>query len=371
LGAGPTLTDGLPHLLVGTVTQASGGNTVIKGYVDGTLVATTTVTTASLGGLLTTSATSVMVGGFFAYTAYQQIINGSMAHVAVWNRALSSTEVTELWDAGGLGNAGETSGTRVARYVAAAWNGLTDIDTGSSIIGISTVTTGTPVLQACQDVTTSEQGNFWADKDGQIVFAGRQDRYLNLTSRYTFGENESGGEYPYEDEIEYDLDPTFVYGLVAVNNADGVTAAVSNQTSQRMYFPRSNTTAADLQSDDDAVQLGYWLLNTHDQPIQRIQSITLDPMGNQDLWAVVLSLEIGDRVTVKRRPKAANGGAGLTMTGDFFVENIAHTGIDLAVQSGTWKTTLLLSPAQETSGVFIFDNATYGTFNGTYSRFAY
>lgn len=368
-GAGSVITDGLPHLLVGTVTQGATSTTGVA-YVDGVQVDSVTDTTASLGGLLTTAATSLMVGGFFAYTAFQQIVNGTVGHVAMWNRALSAAEVTALWDAGGLGNAGETSGARVARYVASAWNGLTDIDTGSSVMGISTVSTGTPVLQACQDVTTSEQGNFWADRDGQIVFAGRQDRYLNLTSLWTFGEDEAGGELPYQDDLEYDFDPTFVYGTVQVDNADGVTATVSNLPSQRSYFPRSNTTAADLQSDDDAIQLGYWLLNTHDQPVQRIQSITLDPMGNPDLWPVILSLEIGDRVTVKRRPKAANGGAGLTMTGDFFVENIAHNGIDMSAQT-TWKTTLLLSPAVETSGVFIFDNATYGTFDGTLSRFAY
>ena len=366
-GAGPVLTDGLPHLMVATMTQASGGNTTVKVYIDGTQVNTVTVTTASLGGVFTIQPQTFMAGGFFSQGTYTQILNGSMAHLALWNRVLSSAEVTALWNAGGLGNAGETSGTRIARYVASAWSGLTDIDTGNAIMGISTVTSGTNVLQACQDVNVSEQGNFFVDRDGQVVFVERDARYLATTALYTFGDG--AGEHPYIDDIEYDLDPTYIFNAVTVNNADGTTATVTNAVSQRFYFPRSNTLAADLQSDDDAIQLAYWQVNKHAQPVQRIASITLDPAANPtDLWPVVLSLEIGMRVTVKRRPKAANSGAGITMSGDFFVENINHHSIDMA--AGTWRTTLLLSPAVETSSVFLFDDATYGQFDGV-GVFAY
>jgi len=360
-GAGPVLTDGLPHLAVATMSQVSGGNTTVTAYIDGTQINTVTVTTASLGGVFAIQPQTFMAGGFFSQGTYTQILNGSMGHIALWNRVLSAAEVTDLWTAGGLGNAGETSGARIARYIAPTWHGLTSIDTGNAIMGASSVSDGTPVLQACQDVTVSEQGNFYADKDGQIVFVERDTRYLDLTSLWTFGDG--AGELHYLDDLAYDYDPTFVFNRVEVDNADGVIAVVTNPTSQQSYFPRSTSLAANLQSDDDAIQLGYWVLNKHRQPTQRIASITLDPAADPTpLWPVVLGLEVGQRVTVKRRPKAANGGAGITMSSDFFVENINHNQINMA--AGTWRTTLLLSPATVTSTVFIFDDAVYGQFDG-------
>lgn len=361
-GIGPTLTDGLPHLLVATV-QQDATNTVVASWVDGTAGGgSATVATASLGGVLTQAATSIMVGGFFAYTAYEQIVNGSMGHVALWDRVLSDDEILALWAAGGLGNAGDTSGERITKFLTPSWNGQTSIDTGSSLMGISDITSGTAVLDACQATAVAEQGNFWADKEGVIRFSGRQSRYLNLTSKWTFGENTAGGEYPYQENLGYDFDPTFIENRVQVDNADGVTVTSADASSQRSFFTRSGELGANLQSDEDAIQLANWVLNKHDQPAQRIASITLDPAGYPLLWPVVLAIEINDRVTVVRRPKSANGGAGITMSGDFFVEQISHDQIDMA--AGTWRTTLLLSPVDESANVFIFDNATWGLFGG-------
>src|SRR6185369_17609798 len=100
------------------------------------------------------------------------------------------------------------------------------------------------------------------------------------------------------------------------------------------YFSRPAQVNVNLKSDDDAIQLGYWLVNTRKDAKQRVASITLDAAGTNALWPVVLSIEVGDRVTVKRRPKAANRGAGIVMVGDYFVEQIVHNQVDMA--NGIW-----------------------------------
>lgn len=355
--------DGMPHLLIGTVAQDTAANTTLTLYVDGKQITTNTATTASLGGKLYTQTNNVQVGGIYIGSFSGFICNGTVSNVAMWDRTLTAPELAALWTSGGLGNAGETSGTRVRRYVnAQAFFPLQDIDVGSSLMGPSTATTGQSVLQACQDVTVTEQGNFWIDKDGTVTFAGRSERYLATTSLYVFGENIAAGEFPYQEEIGYDFDPTFVYNSVTVSNSDGVTVTVTDSASRAEYFPRSVPLAANTYTDDAAIQLGYWTLNTHKQPSQRVEAISLHPASYPALWPVVLGLEVNDRVTVKRRPSAANNGAGIVMSADFFVESISHDSIDMA--AGTWVTTLLLSPADLSSGVFILDDPVWGLLDG-------
>lgn len=363
-GVGPTITDQRPHLLVGTVTQTSGGNTVCTAYVDGVQVGTTTVTTASLGGVLTTPANGFMVGGFFAYTAYEQIVSGSVAHVALWSRVLTGAEVADLWTAG-KGYTGESSGARITRYLGYGWTGAKSIDTGSSIMGVSglttspTVTGATSTLTGCQDTTTSENGNLWVDADGNLTFAARSRRYNVLTSLYTFGENAAGGEYPYEEGIQFGLDATFAYNAVEVDNLGGISAIARDATTQKRFFPHGYQRNVNLASNNEATDAANWILSTHKTPIQRVASIALEPASKGlTLWPVVLGLELGQRVTVRRRAKAA----GLTMAADYFVESIEHSDIDM--DTGGWKSTLLLSPAFQ-SQVWILQDATYGVLGST------
>lgn len=352
-----SLNDGRSHMISGTIVQDA-TNTTCTIWVDDTEEDGETVATS--GNIPATPMGIVNVGGWFSTPyGYQGVVNGSISHVALFDYEI---DVFNIWGYGAQGGTGQLSGTRILVDLLFAWNGLYAVDAGRSVMGVDPVTSGTPILQACQDITATEQGNFWIDRDGVVRFAGRDDRYLNLTSLVTFGENTAGGEYPYQEGIGFDFDPTFVFNLVQVVNSDGVTATTADTSSQLAFFPRSTQLSANTESDDDAIQLANWVLNKHAEPVQRVASITLDPAAYPLLWPVVLGLEVNDRVTVVRRPKAANGGAGITMTGDFFVEAISHNSVDLA--AGVWTTTLLLSPVDLSAGVFIFDNASWGTFDG-------
>jgi hypothetical protein len=349
-------TDAVPHLYVVTSTVTATTLSLIV-YVDGTAVASGS-TPLLLPFTTPFYFDAIQVGGFiFQHVPGRSLANGVYEGVAYWSRALSSGEVATLWTAG-QGNPGETSGQRVARYLTVGdWNGLRQIDTGQSIMGVSDLSAGTSLLQACQDVTTSENGDFWVDSLGQVTFASRTRRYLETTSLYTFGERTDLGEYPYEGDIAFDFDPTLVYNAVEVDNADGFRATVTNAASQQQYFPRGYQRDVNLLDDDEVVDAATYLLAQHKDPHLRVNTITLNPAATPALWPVVLSLEIGQRVTVKRRASAANNGAGLTIAADFFVENISHDSIDMG--ACTWTTTLYLSPV-DLSQVGILNDSTYG-----------
>lgn len=336
-----------PHLLVATITQTSGANTTIKLYIDGVEAATNTQTTASLGGLYTTAARTLNVGGWVDGPVVEGFHPGAISDVALWSRALTAGEVTSLWTAGGLGNAGETSGERVARHLAAGdYTGSTRISTGSTTMQAPSWTGTIDLLTDSQNTTVVESGTLWIGPDGAAVFEGRQQRFLRLASLYTLGEDEGGGEYPYLGDVEFDYDPNFVYADVTASREGGAVTtgglAADIAAAAAAYFPRSTSLSGDMETDSQAQDLANWTFYTHRAPMQRVSAITLDPAANNALWPVVLSIEVGQRVTVVRRAPAANSGAGLVMVEDYFVEQVSHDGIDM--QAGTWTTTLLLSP---------------------------
>lgn len=372
---GPALastTAGVSHHIVGTITQTSGGDTVLKIYMDGILEATTTVTTASLGGYYNAPATILAVGGGSNGTS---VVDGVVRDVVLWDRELTTAEVTALWTAGGLGNAGELTGTRITRhFTSGPYAGATRISAGSTTLQPPSWPIAIDLLGDAQNNTVAEDGTFWIAPDGAAVFEGRQDRWLRTTSLFTLGEDTAGGETPYLDGVEFDLDPAFVVPYVRVTRNNGGTAAggllADVQTAIRKFFGRSYSEGSDYADEIQAQYKADWVFYSHRAPILRVSAITIDPASSTiaaSLWPVALSLEVGKRVTVKRRAKAANASVGITMSGDYFVETVAHSDIDM--DKGEWTISYLLSPIGQAPDVtlqpWILEDATYGVLGTT------
>ncbi len=354
-----TATAQVSHLYVYT---AAISTTAITGtlWVDGVQVATVT-TAATFGGTHTVGI--LEVGGYIDVNGqtYPGPPNGAYSHIALWNRGLSTAEIAALWTAG-QGYPAERSGARIARLLSYGWFGRTSIATGASTMGASTVTTGQPELTACQNVNVTEGGNFWADRDGVVRFSSRNDRFLTTTAQYTFGEDTAGGEFPYQEDISFGYDPTFLFNDVTVSNSSGVNVTVTDPASIRRFF-QGSTSAQVNTTDAQAIDQANWTLAISKSPHQRVAQIVLDPAAYPALWPIVLGMEINNRDTVKRRPKAANAGAGITMSQDYFVESISFDAVDL--ESGQWPVTLLLSPTPPVQPG-ILDDAVYGLLDSTF-----
>jgi hypothetical protein len=370
--------DGLPHHYVGTI-AFSNNVMVLNMYYDGALFGTATVASvsatfgsaalpspfisASLMGIRTSSGSAFSVNtGIF----------GNYAHAAIFDRAVSAAEVTDLY-AAGRGYPNENSGTRVARYVAlAGFNGSADIGQGLTTMGVSTLAEGQDALSAVQAVQDTEFGNFYESQEG-VAFRGRQARYLTTASSFTFGERVDLGEYPYLGNLMYDDDATYVYNNAIITRTGGSAAVATDPTgrSQIRYGQRTFTRTTGGNSDLEVVDLANYVVANSKDARPRLASLTFDPAATRGvtasvdgtLWPMLLKLEIGTRVTVKRRPKAANAGAGLTMSGDFFVEAITPNAVD--EEAGTFLVTLLLSPAPVTSQPWILEDATWGQLDVT------
>jgi hypothetical protein len=235
---------------------------------------------------------------------------------------------------------GETTGNRFASILS-QYAGLTNIPYAVDL-GSTTVTTmnfnNTKLIDQLQRLVDTEGGEFYVDGQGFITMRSRTRRLKNVTPKYVFGENTASGEIPFDaDKMVLSFDPSYIINQVEIDR-DGASPYIAYDTaSQRVYFPRSFTRATYTQSEADTHDMANYILSRYKNPHARVEQIVLTPARNPSAWSSCLGVEIGDLVTVKRRPLGASA-----ISVDCFVDRIEH---QFDAQTADWITTLSLSPA--------------------------
>ena len=240
--------------------------------------------------------------------------------------ALTSAQVAEVYSAfthAGSGSGVASSGTRAADVLRwAQWAGQSAIDTfatgetqtyGPSVdLNATANQPGTDGVSALQTVTDSEDGEQFVNKSGAVTFFARQRRMNKATPKVTFGENTAGGEIPYTD-CSFGLDPARLANDSAITQTmTGTATRVLNQTSVNTYgdvqLQRNVNDTTQLGINDMATRLA----NHFATPVQRLETLTVEPgtftiagSPSTNAWAACLSLELGDLVTINRRPPNA------------------------------------------------------------------
>ena len=85
----------------------------------------------------------------------------------------------------------------------------------------------------------------------------------------------------------------------------------------------------------------------------RFDSVTVSPLRDPGLWPQILGREIGDRLTVYRRPP----GGVATIIRDVFIRGITHS---IDASAGTWQTQWDLQSARKYTGFLILDDPANG-----------
>lgn len=306
--------------------------------VDGTVVATASNPSAPYWPSGCAS-DAVGCGITLGTNAFNWGFVGQAAFVAEVPSLLTAGQIATLYSGFRSGFTGDSTGTRYGRIAAwAGFHGPTALDTGvTSSMGPATDITGLSALSALQGVVTTENGNHYVARDGTLTFKARSARYNQLTPVYTFGENTAAGEWPYED-LRLDFDPTKLitqaqitqYASTLYTNSFG---GVSSSTGQVFQYPPAGSAAQtaygqytlqrtiNSSSMTECVAAGQYLVGKNQQPRQRIEAIRLHPAAFPTMWPVCLSLELGTRVRVMRRPQSPAA----TIQVDGFVEQIAWT----------------------------------------------
>jgi hypothetical protein len=338
--------DGRPHHVVATIGLTNSGL-----WVDGVKATKTESDVAAGASLINT--TDGTVGGKSYYLlpdyACSKEFVGTIDELLIWDSPLTVAQITNHYEIGsGTFKNNERTDLRADRIL-----DLIDwpSDGRQFGTGLSTmapfVSGNKTALAALQEVEAAEQGMLLAGADGKVRFITR-DEFNKATTAATFGD--STGELGYQDIVIEQSDAD-IANQVTVSRANGGTSTQIDATSQAAYWPRT-LEVTDLQVDDDAFteQLAKDLLRRYKTPQTRIRSLSGTVRGRSaaDIQTM-LDVEIGDRVTVKRRPQ----NVGSAISQDLQIQSInGEIGTDNMVLSFD------LGP-QPTQG-FVLDSSTNG-----------
>jgi hypothetical protein len=262
---------------------------------------------------------------------------GNISYISEVSGLLSSTAVAQLYSAWRSSCAGESTDARYARILRyGGYIGPSSIQTGLTTSMGPAAFDSQDALTALQAVVDTEGGAHYADRAGTMTFKSRSARYNAFTPAYTFGERADLGEWPYED-CELDYDSTHLGNVVTVTqDSTSQTFTAQDQTSISAYFPRTLTRTVNSSDPFECQDAANYLLSRYKQPATRVSTLTLHPSANPGMWPVCLSLELGTRVRVMRRPPGVT-----PIQVECFIENIQWSLDD----TGEATVTLQCSPA--------------------------
>ncbi|MEU5426828.1 hypothetical protein AB0H73_14660 [Streptomyces olivoreticuli] len=295
----------------------------------------------------TVEATGLVSDNFGAYVdvpggGYSSLnFKGDLSFCAEFPSDLSTTDLNNLYSAWKSSFAGDSTDQRYARILGwSGYTGLSSLQTGLTTSMGPAATSGQDAVSALQAVVDTESGQHFVGRDGVINFISRSARYNASTPVYVFGENVAGGEFPYED-CALDYDSAHLSNQITVTQSStNQTFYAQDATSITNYFPRTLTRTINSSSALECQDAAGYLLSRYKQPATRVSVLRLHPSAYTALWPVCLSLELGMRVRVIRRPPGVS-----PITVDCFVENI-QIGLD---DQGEAFWTLQCSPADLTA----------------------
>ncbi|MBI4496318.1 MAG: hypothetical protein HY689_00230 [Chloroflexi bacterium] len=231
----------------------------------------------------------------------------------------------------------ELSSARATRVLdAISWPAADrNIETGQSDVQAATV--ADKALEHLQKVEEAENGLVFIDGQGRLTFHGRHHRILNQSaSQGTFGDAFDGTELPYLG-LTPSYDDSEIWNDVRITREGGTEQQAQDTDSQTKYLRRTlETTGVLITTDAEALHAAQWKLGIYREPGIRFEALSVDGHMDDNLWPLVLGLEFGDRITVRRRPP----GGGDALERDCHVEGVQHD-----ISREEWQTTWQLSPA--------------------------
>jgi len=313
-------TDGTPSYSgSGAVTGVSGPVTVVDGgwhhyavtynpsgtlitfYVDGVAVGTSSSGIAASGG------PNLLRVGEASLQSVSTKFTGNVGQVAVDNTVLSATRVAAHF-AAGRGYVGDTTGTRIARFLGYA--GLTSSD-WTLDAGVAVVNTypqsGKSALQACQDMATTEGGGaaLFVDGTGTVRFVDRRFRKPGAAVMTIDAVQDLDGSV-YNPAFD---DSTLINAESVDRAAESGTLSTqtySDPTSQGTYGVLADQATTYTSTDQDAVALAQFNVRSQSTPAFRLPQVAVNLMAAENnLYAQLGVVLIGSRIRVANLPAKA------------------------------------------------------------------
>lgn len=319
-----------------------------KLYVNGVLADTQT-TTAMCGPLTRCK------GGF---SNLDPGVEYAVAEIAVYDQALSAARLEAHGLAATAPWANDSTGSRIDRVLdyTAIPAGFRDIDGGdtTALAAVVEALDGDKVVNHARLAELTEQGRLFVSKDGLVTFQSRHST-INVTPVATFGDG--AGEVPYSGIVEDFSDDT-ILNKVTMTRQGGAPQAAENAADIAFQGPQGLDRSSLLYGTDvEAFDAATYLLDLYVDPRLRIESLALAAHRSTTVATQCMTREIGDVVTVKRRPP----GGGSAQEHVVVIEGVDH---QVDVSNALWSTTFSLSPA-DVRTFWVLEDATKGVLGST------
>lgn len=253
----------------------------------------------------------------------------------------------------------ELTGARLHRILNVAKVGwpatLRDIDAGSSIVAGGDFSEKS-ALEAMRQVAATENGYLFMDGLGRVKFVDRNalvTQSVYATSQLIFGDGGAGsGEIAYQALRLNPKDESLIRNDVQVTNPALEPVVAGNLASQNEYGTYSYSVDAIDAGQFAQAALAENLSALHAEPRARVLNLVVELHRNDGYYDVVLPLELGYRVTVRRRPN----NDGVVIEDDFFIDSIAHD-----ITPTKWSVTFTLGVVRDTEAWGVWDTAIWDT----------
>ncbi len=321
LGSTTKYDDGEWHFAVVTYD----GNLTYKLYVDNVLKDTTVETD---GTLTLVKPTATYIAGF-VNEFYEP---GDVVEVALFDTELSSTNVTDLFDAAQGWPTVLTSQRATDLLDLMGWPSADrSISTGKTTLGAMTAVSS--FLAGMFEAQDGEDGELYLDGAGKVVFTNRHTRNI---STYAATFSNDGSDTPYRD-FRWVSDEQLLRNVGRITDTAGAVREGRDTASVTKYATRGVRRTSQTTSATEPQDYADWLAAEFGTARRRGLLTILGASGTSNAdWAELLSRELGDLVSVENTP--ISGGAQNQY--DFFVEDIR-----LRADTKLWEMSIGLSPA--------------------------
>ncbi len=295
--------------------------------------------------------------GYNAPTTYWGVGDQAMQYLARFDRALGLDEFRAMQSAAD-GLEGQTASQRMTYILDMIQYpvSLRRIADSPSLMQRAGWQNGTAALEWLNSTTDSVLGSFYVDPSGFARFVDRRAR-AGAPIAHTFDHDAGTGV---ETGLTFELAEDDIINVATIENAYGVSTSIRNEASILEYGAKEESYSLHLLDDNEAVQLGYHIVNRNGEPSIRLRSVSFNPSASAYgvLWEHAKGIRIGQRIHIAGLPDDAPA-----TEMDFFVESVSHN----VVRDGDrlkWLVTLELSPGDLAQG-WILGDATYGILGET------
>ena len=336
------VTSGWHHLAASVAVDGAGACT-LKWWLDGVLLDTDTTTWTS--------------GGFTAVADAIWRVDDThgcaVAYLSTWDRALTTAEVLEQYQAGAtMGVAGETADARAQRLLnlASPSPTLTDVGTFTSTMSKQSLVDKS-LGEALMECAAAEAGALHIDTDGWPVLTSRSWRTGNAAA-FTIPAHALTADVSWTLDDQQLCNSATVDRMVADESAGTVKA--TDDASVATYGEQSRSLSLWLHTDAQAIDRANAESHMFATPMPRSADLSVDVLTKAATIpaATLLAANIGDRIAVSGMPAEAPGET------EFYIDSITDR-----VTASEWQRTFTVSPRRD---FWTLQDATFGVIDSVY-----